>query len=144
MAPASYTVGFQNVSFAVGIDGIAIGQTTPTDGNVPTGSRIDYVEVQFACVNLAAAAAFITPSLQYTKAGQIFIDPRVVGGDALRNQVLHQTCLAAGEGQNVNRVFKFKIPKKFQRLVEGMSWSFTWANSAAVTATIVVIYKVKM
>ncbi len=141
VAPASYTAGFQNVLFAKGTDSVAQGQTSASDNAVVTGSLVKFVEVQFACVNLAAAAAFITPSLQYVLSGQTTIDPRSVGGSPQRNQVLFQTCLASGESQSVNRVFKFKIPKKFQRLKEGMEWGFVWANSATVTAVIQIVYK---
>ncbi len=141
--PASYTSGFANAIIMTGVDGAAIGQTSNTDGSVPTGSHISTIIVQFAAVNLAAAACFIGTTLQYKLEGQSFIDPTAVGGDPQRNQVLNQNCLAAGESQSVNRTFAFKIPKQFQRLKEGMKWSFTWSTNATVSATLQIIYIVK-
>ncbi len=139
--PASYTAGFQNVVFAAGVDSVAAGQTSNTDNQVPTGSMIKGVTVQFAAVNLTAVANFVNLTLQYNLASQAFVDPMAVGGNHKRNQVLFQKCIAAGDNQNVNFSKYFKIPRQFQRIREGMEWSFTWSNDATISATVQIIYK---
>ncbi len=141
IAPASYTAGFQNQIFLTGVDSIAAGQTGPTDGNVPTGSIIKYVEIQMLVANLAAAAGFINASIQYTLSGQSFINPELMGGHNQRNQCLHMDLFAVGEGQNSTHKFRFKVPKKFQRVREGTKWSMTWANNTTVTNASQMIYK---
>ncbi len=143
VVPASYAAGFSNIIFAVGKDSITMGQTSNTDGDVPTGSIIEYVEVQFCAVNLVAAACFINFSLQYTLSGQNPIDPSIIGGSPQRNQVLNQGLLCGGLAQNIKLVKKYKLPKKFQRLREGMKWTFNWDTSATVSAAAQLIYKVK-
>ncbi len=139
--PASYGAGFSNVIFAEGKDGAAANQTSATDNDVPTGCLIKTVTIQFAAVNLVAAAAFLNLTIQYKLTGQSFIDPGILGGHTQRNQVFFQKCVASGLGQNVNFQKTFKVPKGFQRIREGMQWSFTWSNSASVSAIAQVIYK---
>lgn len=139
--PASYGAGFNTTVVALGTDSLTSGQTSATDGGVPTGCRIKYIEFQFAAVNLAAVACVINTSIQYVMPAQTAIDPITAGGSNRRNQVLHLDMFASGDNQNVNRVYRIKIPKKFQRLSEGMSWTFSFRNSATVTAAIQVIYK---
>ncbi len=141
IVPASYTAGFTKVRLANGQDSVAAGQTGNTDDNVPTGSIIKYIEIQFSAVNLVAAACYINTTLGYLLAGQVAKDPLTIGGNTQRNQILHQSQFVAGLSQNANRTFKFKIPKKFQRLRENMEWVFTWNTSASVSASIQVIYK---
>ncbi len=141
MIPASYGAGFQNVIFLKGVDSTAAGQTSKTDGDVPTGAILKSVTVQFAGVNLTALACFVNMSLQYNLANQAFIDPDTVGGNHIRNQILHLKLISAGPNQNVNFSRTFKIPKRFQRVQEGKEWSFTWANTASISAKIQIIYK---
>lgn len=130
--------------FATGVDSIAIGQTGVTDGNIPTGARIKSVTVLFSAVNLVAAACFITGSLQYAVSGQTFIDPQTPGGQPQRSNILKTIQKAAGLSQSVDITRTFKIPKKFQRIKEGMNWGFTWATNATVSAQVCVIYKVEL
>ncbi len=139
--PASYSSGFQNVVFLIGKDSVAAGQTSKTDGDVPTGSIIKSVTVQFAAVNLTALAGFLNLSLQYNLANQAFIDPDTIGGNHIRNQVIHQKLISAGQFQNVNFSKTFKIPRRFQRVQEGKEWSFTWNSNVSVSAMIQIIYK---
>ncbi len=141
MAVASFTAGFQSEFLAIGVDSVAAGQTTATDHQVPTGSIIKYIEIQLVVANLAAAAGFIDATIQYRLAGQVFINPRFIGGSNQRNQVLKQSLFSVGEGQNSTHVIKFKVPKKFQRIREGMEWALVWGNGSSVTREIQVIYK---
>ncbi len=138
---ASFTAGFQQEVLATGVDSIAAGQTTLTDGNVPTGSLIKYIEIQLAIANVVEAACFVNVAIQYRLSTQTAVDPDLVGGNPQRNQVLHQELFSVGGFQNSTHKFKFKIPKKFQRMREGQIWTLAWRNSATVSREVQAIYK---
>ncbi len=140
-ASASFTAGFQQEVMSTGVDSVAAGQTSATDVNVPTGAVITNMEIQFAAANVAAAACFINANVQYVQNNQTLQDPDTIGGNPQRNQVLYTKLYSVGEGQNSTFIIKFKIPKKFQRVREGMSWLFVWNNSASITRKMQVIYK---
>ncbi len=140
---ASFGAGFNNQIVIQGKDNINPKQTNPTDGEVPTGARVKYFEVQVAIVNLVSTPCYVNCSIQYKLSGQSFIDPNIIGGDPQRNQVLHQDMYSVGQNQNSNHKFKFKIPKKFQRLREGMQWALTWSNNVTVNQQAQVIYKME-
>lgn len=138
---ASFSAG-NNIEILVrGVDSTAAGQTSVVDADVPTGSNLKFIEVQFAVNNSVAVPAYVTCSLQYRLSGQAFIDPSVVGGNASRNQVLHMDLFSIGQDQNSTHKFKFKIPKQFQRMREGLEWALVWNNSVTVNRRILVIYK---
>ncbi len=139
--PASYAAGFNNQIFLTGVDSVAAGQTGVVDGDVPTGSIFKYVEVQFCASNVVSTAIFVNCTLQYKLAGQPLVDPELVGGSAQRNQVLHQDKFTVGADQNSTHKFKFKIPKQFQRIREGVQWSLTWSNNGTINNTTQIIYK---
>ncbi len=143
-APASFSAGFTNQVFATGTDALAIGQTSATDGAVPTGARISFVEIQYAVSNVVTTAAYVNCTIQYILAGQAFKNPDLLGGNNQRNQVLHQELFSIGTEQVSNHKFKFKIPPKFQRLREGMQWALTWSNNVTVNNTTQIIYKVEL
>ncbi len=140
-AQASVTSGNNIEILATGVDAISPKQTTATDTDVPTGSRIRYMEIQFAAVNLLTGAAMLNVSIQYKLSGQSFVDPNLAGGHAQRNQIMHQVMYSAGPDQNASRIFKFKVPSKFQRLKEGMVWGLVWNGSGTVTRIVQTIYK---
>ncbi len=117
-------------------------QTANTDAKVPTGAVVKYIEVQIAIVNLVATPCYINCSIQYHLGGQSFIDPNAVGGHNQRNQVLHQDMYSVGANQNSTHKFRFKIPKKFQRVKEGMDWGLIWSTNVAVNMQMQAIYKV--
>ncbi len=141
MAPASFAAGFQNELLVDGKDSVAAGQTSATDAEVPTGSIVKFIEIQFACSNLVSVACYVNCTIQYSLATQNTINPDAVGGNAQRNQVLHQDLFVVGADQNSTHKFRFKIPKKYQRVREGVAWKLTWANSATVNRKVQVIYK---
>ncbi len=141
---AGFTAGFQAETIATGTDSLAIGQTSATDGAVPTGSIIRYFEVQFAVSNLVSTPCYINCTIQYVLSGQGSIDPNTVGGSPQRNQVLHMELYNIGANQNSNHKFRFKVPPKFQRMREGMSWRMTWRTSATVNREVQFIYKVQL
>ncbi len=140
-AEASFSAGFQTEFIAQGQDSVAAGQTSATDGKVPTGALIKYFEVQFAVNNAVATPAFLNCTIQYKLGGQTMIDPDAVGGNLQRNQVLHMDLFSVGNDQNSTHKFKFKVPKMFQRVREGMDWGLVWRNSATVTRECQIIYK---
>ncbi len=139
-AIASFSPGFQSEFLVQGVDHFT-GQLTAVDANAPTGSIIKYIEIQFACANLVETACFVNCTVQYTLDGQTVIDPDQVGGNARRNQVLHQDMFSVGGFQNSTHKFRFKVPKKFQRVREGMDWVLVWSNSATVSRNVQTIYK---
>ncbi len=143
-APASRGTATQEFPLVLGLDNNAIGQTTPTDHTVPTGSVISFITVMLSMVNLAATANFVNTALQYTLTGQTPVIANVIGGDPQRNQVIHQDLFSNAQGQNTNRIYKFKIPAKFQRVKEGMIWNFGYKADATHESTIQVIYTVKL
>lgn len=141
-APASRTAATNQI-FAVvtGVDNATVGQSTAVDSNVPTGAIVKYIEFQLAMQNLVNVAAFAHVTIQYKLANQNNVSPNVVGGNPQRNQVLHQDLFCIGQNQNVNRTYKFKIPKKFQRVREGMIWQLVWQGDQIHTAAAQAIYK---
>ncbi len=141
MANASFTAGFQSELLVDGVDSVAAGQTSATDGKVPTGSLVKFIEIQFAVNNSVATPCYLNCSIQYTYEGQNAIAPNVVGGNKQRNQVFHMDLFSVGQDQNSTHKFKIKIPKGFQRIREGMQWKLTWSNSATVNRELQVIYK---
>ncbi len=140
-APGTVTATTRAESLAVGTDSKASGQTSALDTAVPSGVVIKYIEIQHALVNLTATAAFIHCSIQLLLDDQSVITPDVVGGNDKRNQVHFQRLLCASPDQNTNLVWKFKIPKRFQRIRAGMSWQYVWKNSQTVSSAVQTIYK---
>jgi len=140
-ASASFSAGFQSERFIIGKDSQTSEQLTATDSDVPTGSIVKYVEIQIALNNSVATPVYINCSIQYHLSGQTVVDPDLVGGDDQRNQVLHQDLFTVGQDQNSTHKFKFKIPKKFQRIRAGTEWKLVWSNSATVNREVQMIYK---
>jgi len=126
---------------AVGADSIAAGQTGVTDNIVPTGCIIKFVEIQFSVENLLSTACFQHICIQHLRATQSAISPLVVGGNPQRNQVHYQLMFSIGEQQNSNHVWRFKIPKKYQRVREGDAWTLTTNASGVTTSACQMIYK---
>ncbi len=140
-AEASFAAGARSEGLAVGSDVAWAGQTSATLANVPTGAILKYIEIQFSVTNAVAQTAYINTSIQMLNSGQVFVDPSTVGGDDQRNQVFHQKLFSVGTDQNSNHTYKFKIPKKYQRMREGQFWIFGWDNSNTVNRRMQVIYK---
>ncbi len=141
-AGASLGAGKEDHLLVDGKDSISSGQTSATDANVPTGSIITSILIQQSYSNLAATARYINSSVQLLLGGQAnTVASTAIGGSDQRNQVFHQELFNIGEAQNANRSYLFKIPKKYQRLREGMKWLFTYNADGTHTRTIQVIYK---
>ncbi len=141
IAPASVTAGTNVVALSLGTDSVAAGQTTTTDNAVPTGSIIKFFEIQHALGNLASTACFIHMAIELLHDGQSLVSPNVIGGNKRRNQVFHQALYQVGLDQSNTRTYKFKVPKKYQRVREGDAWQFIWLNSETVSSAVQVIFK---
>lgn len=142
VAPASVGAATNNLNtFIVGTDSVAAGQTSAVDTAVPTGSIVKYVEIHFGAQNLVNVAAFMHVAIQFLRSGQVNVSPNVVGGNPQRNQVIHQDMYTVGMNQNVNRVYKVKIPKRFQRIQEGTIWRCIAQCDQISTQACQIIYK---
>lgn len=142
-APASI-IANTNTQYeaSVGVDGVAAGQTSAIDTNVPTGALIKYIEFQFTAINLSLTTpVYIASTIQLVHTGQSIVPPLTVGGNPQRNQVFHQEYFSAGGNQNTNRVFRFKVPKRVQRVREGSKWRLIVNNSDLFTAACQIVYK---
>ncbi len=124
-----------------GVDAIAPGQASPTDGAVPTGSSLKYILIQYSAANATSALAFLHYSVQRLLSGQAAVSPLVVGGNPQRNQVHIQGMTTIGANQNTNRTIKFKIPKKYQRVREGDRWIFNRSADLLWGDAVQIIYK---
>ncbi len=143
-APTTVGASTQQYAMVTGIDSVAMGQVSGTDTTVPTGVKISRITVQFPIANLLASALIVHVAVQYTLGGQSPINANVVGGNAQRNQVIHQFVRSFGQFQNGSISYSFKVPRQFQRVKEGMIWHFTVTSSASATQTAQIIYTVKM
>ncbi len=140
-APASVSAGTNVFTLVNGVDSIPAGQTTVTDAQVPTGSQVRFIEIQHAVGNLAESAAFVHVAIEMILADQSVIPANTVGGSNKRNQVFLQAMFQMGHDQSNSRTYKFKIPRKYWRIREGMTWQFIWTNDATVSSAIQAIYK---
>ncbi len=144
-APASTGAGVQQDQVVItGVDNLAIGQTSPTDATVPTGSKIAYFEIQLALTNLSAVFCATHITIQRLVSGQTAISPLLVGGNAQRNQVFMQSLRSTGEGQNQTWTIKFKVPPKFQRMSEGTAWMFSFSSHVSTSFASQIIYKCQL
>ncbi len=139
-APASTVAGVVNHPLVVGVDNY----TGPSAANneVPTGAVVTGFDIQVASQNnLASSAIFLWASIQHTRSGQSPLDPRSLGGNPQRNQTFRQRLLILGVGQNSNLYWKFRIPKKFQRVREGDQWILTLNADGTTIRASQIIYK---
>ncbi len=140
-ADVSVPASFRNEVLVAGVDSVAAGQISATDPNVPTGAIIKYIELHFSAGNQTAVVSHITTAFQYTLQNGTGIDPILVGGHLGRNQVMHMSKYAIGPNQNGNRVYRFKIPKAYQRVREGRRWIFSWRTTGTINFSMMTIYK---
>ncbi len=143
-APASRTVTTTHVfNIMAGVDSVTVGQTGPTDVNVPTGSVIDFVEIQFSISQLVTQAAYFWATIQRVHSGQNFQSGRVIGGNPQRNQVHRQLQFLVGKDQNSNHIWKWKVPRKYSRVREGDVWALTIESDVVHNSAVQHIYKFK-
>ncbi len=128
-------------TLSVGVDSTAAGQTGPTDAGVPTGSLIKFFEIQWAMGNVSGGNNFFHVAIEQIHSNQGIIAPNVVGGSPQRNQVFYQSLFQIGTDQNGSRTYRFKVPRKYQRVREGDEWRFVRQGSATFTDGVQVIYK---
>ncbi len=142
-AGSSEAAGIQAVTMWKGKDEETLGQTGVNDTDVPTGSIVPSVEIWMPKVNLGSGTAnFITWSIQRTQTGQAVVDPIVQAGNPLRRNVMLTGKLGLGTGQNNNLHFKYRVPKKYQRVGDGDVWNLVMNNGLAVSTEYMFIFKV--
>ncbi len=96
-APASRLSGTNITTIlSTGVDSVAAGQVSVTDGNVPTGSVIKFFEIQWAMGNLSGGSLFMSVAIQLVHTSQGIVDPRLVGGSPQRNQIFFQSSFQIG------------------------------------------------
>ncbi len=141
-APASSAAGVDRIFAATnGQDNVTVGQTSAIDFSVPTGAIVKYIEWQVGLINIVSNPAFAHVIIQLKHSGQANLSPDVIGGDPLRNNVYHQDCFSVGADQNTNRKYKFKVPKRVQRVREGDVWQVIVSVNQAYNSVCQVIYK---
>lgn len=120
----------------VGVDSTALGQTGPGDANVPTGSVIKAIRVQAGFGNQSTTVAMhVGVNMQYQLGGQATVlNPLAQGGSTQRNQVIKSWMFVLAPLEHRNIDVLIKIPKKFQRVREGMQWKLVH-DSAGVSRT---------
>ncbi len=142
IAPASRAAATDfPIPMSTGDISVAPGQTTTSDSGVPIGSHIKFIEIQYAITNLVAISMFVNMCIQLTRAGQSPVSPLTVGTSMQRNQVHYQQLFSVGKEQNSNHVWRFKVPRRFQRVREGDVWNFSRNASATFTEATQIIYK---
>ncbi len=124
-----------------GKDSVAAGQTSAVDVDVPTGSIIKFIDIFICVTNLVAISCFTSVAIQLVHIGQGAISPLSVGGSGQRNQVFHQDFFSVGKEQNLTRRYRFKVPKRFQRVREADKWQIVTNSTAATTQAGLAIYK---
>lgn len=123
LAPASVAAATNNPqTIAKGTDSAVAGQSSVLDTAVPVGASIKEIDIQFSIQNLVNIAAFCWISIQRVENGQSPLNSRTWGGTPQRNQVHWQKQFCVGQNQNVNVHKTFKVPRKFQRMVDGREW----------------------
>ncbi len=142
-AGSSEAAGLTAVTICKGVDNATLGQTGPTDIDVPTGAKIAKIELWMPKVNLGAGTAnFITWTIQRTNTGQAVVSPNVMGGNPLRQNVMLTGVIGLGAGQNNQLHVTYKVPPKFQRITDSQVWSVVNDNGLAVSTIYKFMYKV--
>ncbi len=141
-AGASHAAGAQvNRNITFGVDAISGKQTTATDVDVPTGSMVKFLDIMWSAYNAVNIITFVDLSIQLIRSNQSSISPDAVGGNSQRNQVFHQDMLNIGQLQSTNRKYRFKIPRKYQRVREGDIWVFNFKADQIISTKTKIIYK---
>ncbi len=132
-------------NLAVGVDSLAIGQTSITDANVPTGTRIRGFLIQLSITNPGTTSVEWGANVQYLLSGQAAnVPPLAVGGNPQRNQVIKSWHGIIAQDSMTNLNVYVKLPKQFQRIKEGTLWRIVIDSSAAREQAIQVIYRARI
>lgn len=108
---------------------------------VPTGNKVDSIDVQCSFTNLVSVSANLVFSIQSIHSGQSVITPNGQSGSPQRNQVYYTRNLFLGKDQNSNFHFRFKIPKKYGRIREGDQWILVFRCDTVFASVTQMIYK---
>ncbi len=144
-AGATEAAGIIVSAIVQGTDNTTLGQSSSTDTNVPVGCKVKVFDIFMPKVNLGAATAnFIIWSIQRLESGQAVTNPSSAGGNPLRKNIMMMGMLGLGAGQNNSLHIRYKVPKRLQRMGDGVNWQIVNDNGLAVSTKYMVIYKVFM
>ncbi len=128
-----------------GKDSLALGQTSISDPDVPTGSKVRGFLIQLGLSAPSTTSVEVGVNVQYLLAGQTAnVDPLAVGGNAQRNQVIKSWHFLIAQDSMINFNQYVKIPKFLQRVKEAMLWRVAISSSSSREQCYQVIYKVKL
>ncbi len=117
--------------------------TGPSGANdeVPTGAKISSFTLMFTASNLVAISALLHFHVMILRSGMTGPSPGAVGGNPLRNTVIHTRMFFIGKEQNVQMMFQVKIPRLYQRIREGDNWFISYRCDAVFASATQAIYK---
>lgn len=141
-AEASEAVGQHSFTLALGTDNDSLGQSSATDSAVPTGSKIRLFDLRAVFGNLVAINDFVYWCIQRRTSGQSVLNPVSPGGNPLRKNILLSGLFSVGKEQNKTLHIRYKVPKRYQRIADGDSWTFTYNLGQITTTAMQVVYKV--
>ncbi len=126
-------------TFVKGVDNYT--GPSATNNEVPTGSKIMGGVIMLAFTNLVSVSALVHFDVQFNRSSSPIISPGSVGGSPNRNQITTTRMFFIGKDQNSNLMFGLKVPKIYQRIREGDTWSLVYRCDAVFASATQVIYK---
>ncbi len=126
-------------NFLTGVDNY----TGPSAANseVPTGAKVMSVVIICNFTNLVSVSSSLHWNLQCIRSGGAVLTPGAIGGNPLRNQIIHTRMVFLGHDQNNNWMFSVKIPKIYQRIREGDAWLMIYRADTVFASQTQAIYK---
>ncbi len=126
-------------TFAKGLDNY-VGPTA-VNNEMPTGAKVFRIIIMLAFSNLVAINALLHFDIQWNRSSSPIVTPGAVGGNPNRNQITDTRMFFIGKEQNSNLMFSVKVPRIYQRVREGDTWSLVYRCDAVFTSATQVIYK---
>ncbi len=117
--------------------------TGPSAANneVPTGAKVMSVILMLNFTNLVSVSSSMHINIQCIRSGGAVLTPGAIGGNPLRNQIIHTRMVFLGHDQNNNFMFSIKIPTIYQRIREGDSWLIIYRADTVFASQTQAIYK---
>ncbi len=114
---------------------------TALNNEVPTGAKVMSVYIMATFTNLVSVSSLLHFMIGCRRAGQTFPTGGAVGGSNSRNLIIHTAMVFLGHDQNNNYVFRIKIPRIYQRIREGDTFSLLYRADTVFASATQVIYK---
>ncbi len=117
--------------------------TGPSGANdeVPTGAKISSVTVMATFSVLSNVSSLLHFHIMLLRSGMTGPSPGGVGGNPLRNTVIHTKMTFIGFNQNTGFTFRFKVPSIYQRIREGDNWFISYRADTTFASATQAIYK---